>query len=105
MKTAETKAKALEVKYAHERDALTWAMNKAFEIASEEFCVDDVGNMSVIADVARRHQLGDWQRWDKLRDRIEELAAQEDAAAAAEENTALQEAGAELAGDCERDER
>ncbi len=41
-RTPEVNAKKLEVKYATERDALVWALDKAFEVAKEEMHTDDV---------------------------------------------------------------
>ena len=33
--TPESKIKKLQIKYAHERDALAWAFDKAFEVAQD----------------------------------------------------------------------
>ena len=76
--TPETKAKKLKVKYIHERDALTWAFDKAFKQAAEERDVDTVDHLSTLGRIAKQQQLGDWERWEKLRDEIEALAAEED---------------------------
>ena len=101
MKTPEAKAKKLEVKYIHERDALTWALDKAFEVAKEEMDVDDVFHFDTLARVARVYELGNHERWAQLSDDIHELMAAEDRAS----ERMLQEAEVELMGDIERDEK
>ena len=99
-KTKEQKAKKLDVKYIHERDALTWALDKAFEVATEEMCVDDVFHFETLARMARVYELGNHGRWSRLGDEIHELEAAEDKRSKEDEARAE----AELAGDCERDE-
>lgn len=100
-KTPEAKAKKLEVKYATERDALVWALDKAFEVAKEEMDVDDVFHFDTLARVARVYELGNHERWAQLSDDIHELMAAEDRAS----ERMLQEAEVELMGDIERDEK
>jgi len=81
--TEEAKLKKLQIKYAHERDALTWVFDKAFEVAKEELDVDTVCHLSVLGRLAKQHDIGidNWQRWEKLSDEIHELMKAEDAAA------------------------
>jgi len=100
-KTPEQKAKKLDIKYIHERDALTWALDKAFEVAKEEMCVDDVFHFETLARMARVYELGDHERWSKLGEEIHELVADEDREEAEDEGFSE----AELRGDIERDEK
>lgn len=98
--TPESKIKKLQIKYAHERDALAWAFDKAFEVAQEERDVDTVDHLSTLGKLAKQYDIGidNWQRWEALRDEIEETAKTEDF-----EDGKRQYA--ELAGDIERDEK
>jgi hypothetical protein len=99
-KTPEQKAKKLDIKYIHERDALTWALDKAFEVATEEMCVDDVFHFDTLKRLAKVYELGDYERWGRLSDDIHELTATEDREKAEDEGFSE----AELRGDIERDE-
>ena len=84
--TDETKLKLLQIKYAHERDALAWVFDKAFEVAEEELNTDDVFHFTTLARLAKQHDIGvdKWKRWEDLSDRIHELMKAEDAAEAVE---------------------
>ena len=99
--TPESKIKKLQIKYAHERDALVWALDKAFEVAKEEMDTDDVFHFDTLRRLARVYELGDSERWERLSDEIHELMAAED-----KRNKENEEAAeVELAGDIERDEK
>lgn len=78
--TDEKKAQKLQIKYIHERDALTWAFDKAFEAAEEERDVDTPCHLTVLGKLAKQHDIGvdNWQRWEKLRDEIEATVKAED---------------------------
>lgn len=54
MNTPEVRAKKLQVKWLHERDALVWAFNKAFEAAVEERDVDTVGELTILGRIAKQ---------------------------------------------------
>ena len=96
----ESKVKKLQIKYAHERDALTWALDKAFEVAKEEMDCDDVFHFDTLARMARVYELGESGRWAELSDEIHSLMATEDIKASQD----VEAAYAELKGDIERDE-
>ena len=51
--TPESKIKKLQIKYATERDALVWALDKAFEVAKEEMDTDDVFHFDTLRRLAR----------------------------------------------------
>lgn len=81
--TEEKKAEKLQVKYIHERDALTWAFDKAFMVAEEEQDIDTLCHLTVLGRLAKQHDIGvdNWQRWEILREEIEANAKAEDVAA------------------------
>jgi len=80
--TTERKLEKLQIKYAHERDALSWAFDKAFELAEEERDVDTCFHLTTLGKIAKQYDIGidNWQRWEKLRDEIEATAKVEDEA-------------------------
>jgi hypothetical protein len=79
-KTVEHNAKKLAIKYIHEREALAWAFDVAFEAATDARDCDTVCHLSTLGRLAKQQEIGDWERWEKLRDEIEEAERQEDAA-------------------------